>query len=139
MELLKLKAGGEDEALGCLQLSDDDTASRDRRLFHCKECGQLVTDWASIRAAPGGGERQVFANPHGRVFEIVRTLRVHRVALVGEPTTEASWFGGYAWTIASCGRCGSHLGWRFTAAVPAREPSVFWGLLVDRLVETGSP
>jgi hypothetical protein len=27
-----------------------------------------------------------------------------------------SWFPGYAWDIACCRRCGSHLGWRFTRA-----------------------
>ena len=44
-----------------------------------------------------------------------RTLRLH-----GDPSAEHSWFPGYRWTIATCGTCGVHMGWRFT---PEREGS----------------
>ena len=30
-------------------------------------------------------------------------------------STEDSWFPGYAWRVASCGECASHLGWLFTS------------------------
>lgn len=33
-------------------------------------------------------------------------------------STEDSWFPGYAWRIASCGECASHLGWLFTSDKP---------------------
>lgn len=34
----------------------------------------------------------------------------------------------YAWTIAYCGTCGQHLGWRFTAVEPGLSPRLFWGI-----------
>ena len=34
----------------------------------------------------------------------------------------------YAWTIAECGQCGNHLGWRFTSVKRGLNPSKFWGL-----------
>lgn len=43
-------------------------------------------------------------------------LKNRRLVLQGLPSTQDSWFPGYAWTIVSCPRCMSHLGWRFTVA-----------------------
>ena len=34
----------------------------------------------------------------------------------------------YAWTIAECGQCRNHLGWRFTSVKRGLNPSKFWGL-----------
>jgi hypothetical protein len=36
------------------------------------------------------------------------------ISLDGPPSTQDSWFPGYAWSIAYCSRCYNHLGWRFT-------------------------
>ena len=38
------------------------------------------------------------------------------IELSGRPSTQDSWFPGFAWTIVSCQRCFNHLGWRFTPA-----------------------
>ena len=46
----------------------------------------------------------------------VRSLSTIQVQLDGRPCAADSWFPGYAWTIAYCGRCFNHLGWRFTLA-----------------------
>ncbi len=46
----------------------------------------------------------------------VRSLSTTQVQLDGRPCAADSWFPGYAWTIAYCGRCFNHLGWRFTLA-----------------------
>lgn len=34
----------------------------------------------------------------------------------------------YAWTIAQCRNCGSHMGWKFTATKKDLSPPRFWGL-----------
>lgn len=44
-----------------------------------------------------------------------------RFILEGRPSTQDSWFPGYAWTILYCGRCYNHLGWKFTIA---QDPNV---------------
>lgn len=48
---------------------------------------------------------------------------------VGPETDEFTWFSGFRWRIALCGRCQVHLGWRFTAA----HTDDFHALIVDRL------
>lgn len=34
----------------------------------------------------------------------------------------------YAWTVAQCRACGSHMGWKFTATKKDLFPPRFWGL-----------
>jgi hypothetical protein len=76
----------------------------------------------------------VFANPHGRVFEIVTVRQADGVALLDAPTREHSWFAGYAWRVALCGGCGSHVGWGFHAVV-GQEPAAFFGLVTAAVVQ----
>lgn len=66
-------------------------------------------------------------NPHGYLHEILTLRRARNLLPLGVPTTEFTWFPGYAWQIAFCGGCRSHLGWFFTA-VESRDPQSFWGL-----------
>ena len=43
-------------------------------------------------------------------------------------------FDRYAWTIAQCADCSSHLGWRFTAVSKKSQPEKFWGLCRSSLL-----
>lgn len=47
----------------------------------------------------------------GYVHDLValRGVRPGSVGLQGRPTTDCSWFRGYAWTIAVCAHCSMHL------------------------------
>lgn len=49
--------------------------------------------------------------------------------VIGEPTSEATWFPGSLWQYAMCAGCGVHLGWAFVGEAS------FFGLLLERLVE----
>lgn len=40
----------------------------------------------------------------------------------------------YAWTIAQCRTCGSHMGWKFTATKKDLSPPRFWGLTRSALL-----
>lgn len=97
--------------------------------LRCPSCG---TPWAArddvFPMTPEGAEH-VELNPHGWFHDFVTVLRAHNLALEGDPTTEHTWFPGYAWTIAWCRGCGAHAGWRFDA-VAAASPPTFWGLKI---------
>ena len=68
------------------------------------------------------------------MMKILMLSDAHGLAFVSEPTTEFTWFAGYAWTVVACGRCGAHLGWRYDA-VDGAHPVRFYGLLVDAVRE----
>jgi hypothetical protein len=80
-------------------------------------------------------EYQVFANPSGLAFELITLRRAQGLGLLGRPTTEATWFSGYAWRIAVCLECLEHLGWHYGAVSGGVSPTEFFGLIRDRLVE----
>ncbi|GAA6066463.1 protein cereblon, partial [Tachysurus ichikawai] len=42
----------------------------------------------------------------------------------------------YAWTIAQCRTCGSHMGWKFSAVKKDLSPQRFWGLTRSALLPT---
>lgn len=67
-------------------------------------------------------------NPAGLEFELGCFGKAPGAAALGEPTTEHSWFGGYAWCFDLCRGCGTHLGWYFDGSEPP-----FHGLILNRL------
>ena len=80
------------------------------------------------------GAAQAFVNPHGFLHEIV-TVRYAENLLVGDaPTTEFTWYPGYAWQIAWCARCAAHIGWMFSA-VDGSAPVRFWGLRREAIAD----
>ena len=64
-----------------------------------------------VLAVTDEGTGGLFVNPSGYVHDVmaVRHIDAEKVMLLGRPSQEHSWFPGYAWTIANCGACGSHL------------------------------
>lgn len=77
---------------------------------------------------------QAFPNPYGQMRVILTVKDARSIVAAGDPTTEFTWFAGYAWQVAYCASCREHLGWLFeTASVDP--PRRFWGLLKDALVE----
>ena len=121
---------------GALRSSEKDVPTGDEgRLLLCVLCGHGVTT-ASARTARGGRQAHTFTNPHGFVFHIGCFATAPGCRATGEPTTEFTWFPGFAWQIAVCGGCGEHLGWLFRSA-SAEE--AFSGLILDRLVERDGP
>lgn len=94
----------------------------------CRQCRTLITTSdAAIELA--GQHQHVFTNPAGHIFTLV-LFRHARCEVAGIPTLEYTWFGGYAWQMALCGNCGSHLGWYYTHP----EFPDFYGLIKPQLL-----
>lgn len=98
----------------------------------CRQCRQVITSPAE-RIAVQGSHRHTFANPHGIVYEIGCFRSARGCQYVGPATEEWSWFGGFSWRIAICGRCLTHLGWLYQKT----GYESFYGLILDRLVAAG--
>lgn len=77
-----------------------------------------------------------YCNPAGYIHE---TLTVHKTLenaakIVDRPSTEFSWFPGYAWQIAVCNKCTTHIGWKFVAVTKNLKPKSFFGLSCKSLI-----
>ncbi|CAK6979616.1 protein cereblon [Scomber scombrus] len=96
-------------------------------LLLCRACGHELAVGTDIHFVPSrlalssrndtqlGGRRvnvQLFENPHGHRFEVI-TFRNADVRQHWPADKRFSWFPGYAWTVATCPRCNTHLGWGF--------------------------
>jgi hypothetical protein len=109
----------------------DDTALSPARRIRCRTCREAVSQRESVFSPSGGASRHVFANPAGRVFEIL-TVREAAIRPWGEPTQEHTWFPGFAWRVGLCAACQAHLGWRFD---PVAEGPAFFGLITTEIEE----
>eukprot|EP01039_Chlorochromonas_danica_P007792 gene7792-8603_t len=93
-------------------------AGREKHLA-CVRCAQRLASCSALVNVPGAeGVAGAYVNPHGVVHQTItvrQLLPQTSITLEGSACARDSWFPGYAWTILYCGRCGNHLGWRFTA------------------------
>jgi len=108
------------------------------RAILCRTCRTRLSDPGAVFPMKTGGATGVFMNPHGFLHEVVTVRRAENIVHLGWPTTDFSWFPGYAWEIALCAACREHVGWRFTPAQEA-EPAVFWGLRRPAIIEDEEP
>ncbi|XP_064480332.1 protein cereblon-like [Ornithodoros turicata] len=94
----------------------------------CKECRSKVADRGDVFSMSQQGPQGTYVNPHGYVHEMITVRRAKGVYWNGRPSSEYSWFPGYAWTILHCRSCHCHVGWKFTAVEKNLLPLKFWGL-----------
>jgi len=111
-----------DEAI---DTSPETSTQKDDKL-RCRACSHLITRgrWAIDR---GGAFEHRFRNPAGWSFQVGCYAKAPGAIAAGEPTSEHSWFAGYAWRFAICAKCGAHLGWWYTGR------DTFAGLIITRL------
>ena len=100
----------------------------------CRLCSHRITE-AVAAVSFDGAHRHAFSNPAGLTFTIGVFDHAPGCVHEGEATEYYSWFPGYAWRIARCGGCRSHLGWCFECiGTPGPgEPPDFHALILDRL------
>ncbi|MGD2097991.1 MAG: cereblon family protein [Desulfobacterales bacterium] len=96
----------------------------------CRQCRQAITRPAE-RITVQGSHQHTFANPHGIVFEIGCFKAAQGCGYAGLPSTEFTWFSGYAWRVSFCAMCLTHLGWIFIAD----SGDSFYGFILDRLIQ----
>lgn len=103
-------------------------------VFCCASCFRQVARKEDVFSMAEEGPVGAYVNPGGHVHETLTIHKTTNISLVGRSSTEHSWFPGYAWTIAQCHGCRSHMGWRFTATKKSLSPQKFWGLCRSSLV-----
>jgi len=101
-----------------------------KRYILCRQCRHMIATpeegtWVN------GSHRHTFANPVGVVYEIGCFNTAPGCRSIGPATDEFTWFSGYLWRVAICGKCLTHLGWHFIST----GGHGFHGLILDRLVE----
>jgi cereblon len=111
------------------------SARQRRRPLVCRHCLSEISDASALFGMDSDNPIRVFPNPHGTLREIMTVRFATGLHLVGPPTTEFTWFAGYAWEVAYCESCARHLGWRFSAVEPAAELDTFYGLLCSEVIE----
>lgn len=95
----------------------------------CGNCFQTITN-ISERMTVQGAHQHAFANPQGVIFEIGCYRRADGCRYSGIPTSEWSWFRGFSWRFAICGKCLLQVGWFFSS----KSDVGFNGLIINRLV-----
>lgn len=96
----------------------------------CRQCNYIITK-PEERIQVNGSHQHTFANPNGLIFEIGCFQTAKGCGYTGQATEEYTWFSGYSWRIAVCGKCLTHLGWLFSSSMGS---SRFYGLILNKLV-----
>lgn len=109
--------------------ADIDTLQEQRLV--CARCRHAITR-EDERIAVHGGHEHTRTNPHNLTFHIGCFRRADGCKTFGPASLEYTWFAGYAWSIALCGNCQTHLGWRFTSTLDS-----FYGLVLRELISAG--
>ncbi len=110
--------------------TDQDKNPEHEKRIVCRECMNEITS-PRQRILRDGAHEHTFANPHGLVFHIQCYKDAWGCGYAGPSVAEFTWFPGYTWRVAVCGRCTVHLGWLYEAGGGNR----FHGLIADRLGE----
>lgn len=100
----------------------------EKKAIHCFRCHHIITYPEEALSVLGKFEHQ-FSNPLGIKYRFGTYRNAPGCQLVGEETRQHTWFEGYFWNIALCGKCGIHLGWRFR-----HEVDEFFGLILSSII-----
>lgn len=117
---------------GDFQQADPDTDAVDQcePWLCCRDCGHRITKeaWLVVRA---GNVAHRFRNPAGQAFHLRCFGNAPGATPTGPTSDFFTWFPGYAWQMALCGDCRTHLGWRYGS-----DSATFWGLITDKLASS---
>ncbi len=117
------------------EVEDALAPEEDTPVLVCRHCRIPITTEDAVFSVTEGGAVQVFPNPSGWLRKIFTVRTAENLVAASAPTTDFTWFAGYAWTIVVCAGCGSHLGWQYDD-VAAQTLARFYGLLVAEIERT---
>ncbi|XP_076242249.1 E3 ubiquitin ligase component cereblon [Calliopsis andreniformis] len=102
---------------------------RNNTIFVCSDCDSFIGEQSDMFPMSKEGPQGTYCNRVGIIHDTVTLYRAYGLKLSSEPpSTEYTWFPGYAWVIAACKNCHAHMGWEFRAVQRNLKPKVFWGL-----------
>ncbi len=113
------------------ETTDATQPEQPREPLLCSTCLTRIT-WKDASTIVNGAHKHVFVNPSGLVFEVGCFYKTVNLSGLGPVTSEFTWFPGYSWQTVLCSTCDSQMGWIYHAG----DGSVFFGLILDRLVES---
>ncbi len=99
------------------------------QFFLCSVCRRKVTSSTDMIVV-NGNHRHVFANPHGKVYEIGCFVYAPGCINYGTSTMECTWFAGCSWRFSLCATCSAHLGWHYQS----NSGGAFYGLILANLI-----
>ncbi len=108
---------------------EDEKQPEKERYLLCKQCENKISK-PDYRSEIQGAFDHTFLNPSGQVFHIGCFRRADGCVVLGEASSEWTWFQGFHWRVALCGQCLTHLGWFYFN----EDESSFFGLILDALV-----
>ena len=80
--------------------------------LRCVVCEHRITE-RGYRREMSGAHEHLFVNPAGVSFRVACFVAAPGCAYVGLTSQAFSWFPGFRWQVAVCGRCCAHVGWIF--------------------------
>ena len=111
-----------------VSVSEKETVEAEKYIC-CVQCLQPITR-PSDRIVMNGSHVHTFANPSGIIYEIGCFQSATGCGYAGPASDEFTWFKGFSWKVAYCGKCLLHLGWLFLSGDHS-----FNGLILENLIE----
>lgn len=115
-------------------------SAQQHSFLRCSTCALPISSFEAIFTVPGAeGITGAYVNEYGVIHQTITVSNVNHayIRYQGTPHTKDSWFTGYAWTIAYCQLCHSHLGWKFTSCDNKQNP--FWGFTSSAVTTKEAP
>ncbi len=114
-------------------LLDDQSEDKRGNYIYCANCSHVLTT-SDQRIDVNGSHEHYCTNPHGFEFHLGCFAEALGCDISGQAYAADSWFMGYAWRLAACAECHTHLGWYFAVTADGT-PAYFYGLILDRIQE----
>jgi hypothetical protein len=118
----------ENKVLSSTKKQSQEKPFDEKEFLYCASCLELITT-GDQRIMMEGGYEHTFFNPGGVIFKIGCFREAPGSFAQGPATADFSWFTGFQWRVAHCGRCLQHMGWQYLQ----NEKTGFWGLILNQL------